>query len=89
MVVVLTGIGIVTGAFFFATRDVAGTVIFHNFLGVLGVVEALTEADALGTFARIQIPLIATATLTALVIAGGYWTMRTASNRYTNLARER
>jgi hypothetical protein len=69
----------ITGVFFFVGRDLAATVVFHNFLGTFGVVQALAERDALHTFARIQIPLIGTALLTAFVLAGGYWIMGRSS----------
>jgi hypothetical protein len=39
-VVLLTVIGLVTSAFF-VSRDVYGTIAFHNFLGIFGVIRAL------------------------------------------------
>ncbi len=72
MVLLLTVVGLVTSVFFFISRDVAGTIVFHNFLGTFGVVQALTRADALAPLERLQPPLLATAALTAAVLAGGY-----------------
>ncbi|MCA1408648.1 hypothetical protein I6F26_29890 [Ensifer sp. IC3342] len=61
MVVLLTVVGLLTGAFFFASRDIYATIAFHNFPGVYGVVQALAAADKLGGFAAPQVPLLATA----------------------------
>lgn len=63
MVGFLTIVGLGTGAFFFLVRDVVGTVVFHNFLGMLGVLQALAKADALSTLERIQPALLGTAAL--------------------------
>lgn len=72
MVVLLSVAGLASSAFFFASRDVAGTVVFHNFLGTFGVLQALAAADALAPLERLQPPLLATAAVTGLVLAGGY-----------------
>ena len=61
MVGFLTIVGLGTGAFFFVSRDVLGTALFHNFLGTLGVLQALAKADALSTLERVQPTLIGTA----------------------------
>ena len=65
MVVFLTAIGLLTGTFFFLSKDVYATIVFHNFLGVIGVVQALAAKDQLAGLRSLQIPLIGTA-LTAL-----------------------
>jgi hypothetical protein len=70
MVGLLTAIGLVTGAFFFASRDAYATILFHNFLGIFGVVRALAAADRLGSFETLQVPVIALAIVaTATLIA--------------------
>ena len=61
MVVFLSAVGLVTGAFFLVSRDVYGTVVFHNFLALFGVLEALEEAGALEAYAEPQVPLLVTA----------------------------
>ena len=61
MVAFLSVIGLLTSAFFFVSRDVYATLLFHNFLGVFGVVQALVAQEKLATFETLQIPLIATA----------------------------
>ncbi|WP_087001242.1 CPBP family glutamic-type intramembrane protease [Rhizobium sullae] len=68
MVVILTVVGLLTSAFFFASRDVYATIAFHNFLGVYGVVQALAAADKLGGFAAPQVPLLATAIVSFLIL---------------------
>ncbi|WP_163272560.1 CPBP family glutamic-type intramembrane protease [Chelativorans alearense] len=68
MVVLLTVVGLLTSAFFFASRDVYATIIFHNFLGVYGVVQALAAADKLVGFAAPQVPLLATAGVALLIL---------------------
>jgi hypothetical protein len=67
MVMLLTAVGWITSAFFFMSRDVIGTAIFHNFLAVLGVANALAAAGRLSGFTGLQLPLLGTA---LAVIAG-------------------
>lgn len=64
MVSFLTVVGLGTGAFFFVSRDVIGTAVFHNFLGMLGVLQALEKAEALSALERVQPTLVGTAALT-------------------------
>lgn len=80
-VALLTGVGLVTSVFFLVSRDVVGTVLFHNWLGVLGIVGALEEAGALGAFSVPQPPLLAMATVTLAVLAVGAWTVRRTAER--------
>jgi len=61
MVGFLTIVGCGTGLYFFLSRDVLGTAVFHNFLGMLGVLQALAKANALSTLERLQPALIGTA----------------------------
>ncbi|WP_159593819.1 CPBP family glutamic-type intramembrane protease [Chelativorans xinjiangense] len=68
MVALLTAVGLLTSAFFFASRDVYATIAFHNFLGVYGVVQALVAADKLGGFAAPRVPLLATAIVSLLIL---------------------
>ena len=72
MVAFLSLIGLGTSAFFFISRDLAGTIVFHNFLGTFGVVQALVSANAVGPMETLQIPLLGTAGLTLAVVAAGY-----------------
>lgn len=68
MVGLLTVVGLVTGAFFFVSRDVYATIAFHNFMGVFGVARALKAADQLDSFTTPQIPLLVTAVVTLLIL---------------------
>jgi hypothetical protein len=75
MVLLLTGVGLMTSLFFLVSRDVYATILFHNFLGVFGVVQALDAADELETFATLQPPLLAMAALTIAVLALCDWAL--------------
>ena len=68
MVAFLSAIGLVTSLFFFVSRDVYGTIAFHNFLGVLGVVNALAAKDQLQPMMQLQVPLLVTAAVTVVAL---------------------
>ena len=68
MVAFLSAIGLVTSLFFFVSRDVYGTIVFHNFLGVLGVVNALAAKNLLQPLTEPQPRLLGTAIVTILVL---------------------
>ncbi|WBY02326.1 hypothetical protein PE066_01995 [Ramlibacter tataouinensis] len=76
MVALLSVVGLATSAFFFLSRDVAGTIVFHNFLGTFGVVQALRAAGSLAAFEQPQPALLMTAVVTSAVLAGGYYWLR-------------
>ena len=61
MVSFLSVIGLLTSAVFFVSRDVYATILFHNFLGMFGVVQALAAQDKLAVFQTVQAPLVGTA----------------------------
>jgi hypothetical protein len=63
----LTVVGLVTGTVFVLSRDAYATVLFHNFLGTLGVTQALAAAGKLDGFGSPAWPLIGTAALTLAV----------------------
>ena len=69
MVALLTGVGLVTSAFFFMARDVYATILFHNFLGMFGVMQALVASGRLDAFATLQPPLLIMALATVTVLA--------------------
>ena len=70
LVVFLSVIGLVTSAFYFVSRDVYGTIAFHNFLGILGVIRALESSGNLSVFERPIIPLLVMAVIAvALLVA--------------------
>lgn len=67
---VLTIVGLVTGAFYFATREVYGTIVFHNFLALSGVTAALAAGGRLDQFAALQPALIVTAAAATTFLIG-------------------
>jgi hypothetical protein len=70
LVVLLSVIGLVTSAFFFVSRDVYGTIAFHNFLGIFGVIRALDASGNLSAFERPIVPLwIMAVVAVALLVA--------------------
>jgi hypothetical protein len=68
MVLFLSGVGVLTGGFFLASGDIYGTIVFHNFLALRGVSQALAESGRLQSFTRIQLPLVATAAGAVLML---------------------
>jgi hypothetical protein len=70
LVVILSVVGLVTSVFFFVSKDVYGTIAFHNFSGILGVIRALEASGNLSVFESPIIPLLVMAvTAVALLIA--------------------
>ena len=80
VVVLLSVVGLITSLFFFVSRDVYGTIAFHNFLGIFGVIGALEASGILGSFERLVIPLLAMAvgTVVLLIVAHVYVIFGTA-----------
>jgi hypothetical protein len=69
-VVLLMVIGLVTSLFYFILRDVYGTIAFHNFAGIFGVIRALESSGNLASFESPVIPLLVVAVVTvALLVA--------------------
>jgi hypothetical protein len=73
MVALLTGVGFMTSVFFFLSRDVYATIVFHNFLGVFGVVQALAASGRLDTLEALQPALIAMAAASVAVLGLLHW----------------
>lgn len=71
MIALPTGIGLATGAYLAATRDLWGGIALHNRLAVFGVTEALAATGRLGAFAAPRWPLIAFALLALALLAAG------------------
>jgi hypothetical protein len=67
MVLLLSGVGLATGVFFFLGGDLYSTIVLHNAFAVRGVVQALGESGNLDRYASPQLPLIATA-IAAIVV---------------------
>lgn len=68
LVLLLSGVGLVTGAFFYVSRDVYGTILFHNFLALKGVTQALADSGRLGGYEKVQWQLIAMAIAAVLLL---------------------
>lgn len=71
-VILLTAIGLVTSLFFFVSRDVYGTIAFHNFAGIFGVIRALESSGTLASFERPVIPLLFTAVVTLVLLIAAH-----------------
>lgn len=67
-VILLTVIGLVTSAYFFVSRDVYGTIAFHNFLGIFGVIQALDTSGILASFEHPVVPLLVMAVVAIAVL---------------------
>lgn len=78
MVAFLTGIGLVTSLWWFASRDVYGTAVFHNFFAVTGVLAALQAGGLVAERPGPAIPLWITALVgtIALVVPAVRWVRR-------------
>jgi hypothetical protein len=74
-VVFLSVIGLVTSVFFFVSRDVYGTIVFHNFQGIFGVIGALETSGTLVSFEQPIIPLLvmAVVAIVALIAVHVLW----------------
>lgn len=70
MVTLLTVVGVATSVFFFLSRDVYGTIVYHNFMGTFGVTQALKAAGKLDALSSPQVPLLVTALTAILLLVG-------------------
>jgi hypothetical protein len=71
MVLLLSGVGVATGIFFFIGGDVYSTIVLHNAFAIRGVIQALDDSGNLERYTSPQLPLIATAigAVAVLIIA--------------------
>ena len=78
----MSAIGLVTSAFFFVSRDVYGTIAFHNFLGIFGVIGALEASGNLASFERPMIPVLimAVVAVALLIAAHVFWINKEAAH---------
>jgi hypothetical protein len=65
LVIGLSVVGLATGIFFAISRDVFGTIVFHNFFALKGVADALSRRGLLDQFRRAQ-PLLIVVALVAV-----------------------
>lgn len=68
MVILLSVIGLFTGLFFLVTKDLFGTIIFHNFFAIKGVLDSLQARGLLDQFRKPQPVLVGTALVAAAVL---------------------
>lgn len=68
MVMMLSIVGLFTGVFYFLTRSIYGTILFHNFMGMKGVTDALADGGRIESFKGFQIPIVATAVIALVVL---------------------
>lgn len=68
MVLFLTGIGFATSLWWFVSRDVYGTAIFHNFFAVTGVLAALRAGGLVQETPQLAVPLVAMAAVATLAL---------------------
>ncbi|HSJ99533.1 MAG TPA: CPBP family glutamic-type intramembrane protease, partial [Myxococcota bacterium] len=83
MVALLGAVGLATSLFFFASRDVAATVVFHNFLALYGVTQALAASGALAAYEAPRPALLAMAALALALLAAAYPWLRHAGTGTT------
>lgn len=77
VVVLLSAVGLATSAFFFASRDVLATVVFHNFLALFGVLRAMSASGAVASLEQLQPALLGMAAITmALLLLARAWLRR-------------
>lgn len=60
MVLLLMGVGVATGIFYFLVREIYGTIIFHNFFAMYGIADALAKTGQIEYFSEPQYPLFFT-----------------------------
>ena len=70
MVVLLSGVGLGTSVFYFAAREVYGTIVLHALMGLYSVTASLNDFEALATFQQVQRPLLAMAAAALLLLIG-------------------
>lgn len=61
MVLLLSGVGLATGTWFFASGDLYSTIVLHNAFALRGVLQAMSDAGTLDRYATLQYPLLTTA----------------------------
>lgn len=73
MALLLSGVGLLTGAFFLISGEWYGTIVLHGSLATIGVMRSLAEAKVLSSFQvpRPDLYLLAAAAVALLVILDG------------------
>jgi hypothetical protein len=81
MVAVLMGVGLVTGAFYLCTGDIAGTIVLHNFLALYGVLGAMDRPGGPQALPGLHAPLVGMALVTLAVVVAVLTAVRRAASR--------
>jgi hypothetical protein len=70
MVAFLSVIGLVTSLVYFIGRDLYATMVFHNFFGVIGVMQSLSASGLLSTYSQPLFPITGMAIISFVIFAG-------------------
>lgn len=70
MVAFLSIIGLVTSLVYFIGRDLYATMVFHNFFGVIGVMQSLSASGLLSAYSQPLLPVIGMAIISFVIFAG-------------------
>jgi len=70
MVAFLSIVGLVTSLVYFISRDVYATMVFHNFFGVIGVMQSLSASGLLSVYSKPLFPGIGMAIISFVIFAG-------------------
>lgn len=57
-----------TGSFYLCTGEIIGTLVFHNFLALFGVLDVLDRSGRTPVYQHAQLPLVLTAAAALAVI---------------------
>jgi FtsH-binding integral membrane protein len=68
LVLTLTLVGVITSLFFFISRNVYGSIVFHNFLGIFGVLQALTASGNLTAYDQPMYPAYVLALVSVIIV---------------------
>ncbi len=81
MMTLLMGVGLLTGAFYLGTGDIAGTIVLHNFLALYGVLDAMDRLGGAQAPGGLDVPLVGMAVVTLAVVAAVMTVVRRAAGR--------
>lgn len=70
MVVFLSIIGLVTSLVFFISRDLYATMVFHNFFGVIGVMQSLSASGLLNAYSQPLLSVMEMALISFVIFTG-------------------
>lgn len=68
MMILLTGVGLVISCFFYISRDLYGTIVFHNCFALLGILRALRTPEQLKHFEVVAMRFVITASISLAVL---------------------